>query len=226
MSRFTRRRGRCARVVAAAEAMILAVALPWLGASAAVPGRAALAEHEPHSDLALVDRVVAGTRTTTDPATDPGLAVTEAAPDEPPFTAPAPDSGLDLTAGIGAPAPAPRDRRPLWLGLGLGLGATGVAGMAVLGGGLHLERQRQQQLDAVRAAGIDLRTVDLAPLDAQGRRARVMITVGAISGPAGLLVGGALLGLALGSRPSAMSSRRASLRLLPTTGGVRISGRF
>jgi hypothetical protein len=127
-----------------------------------------------------------------------------------------------------AEARARRTRFALELGVGSGLAAIGVTGMAVLGGGLYLDRQRQQQLEGLQAAGIDPKLVDLAPLDAQGQRARAMITVGAIAGTAGLLAGGTMISLALLHRKAAAegSGTRASLRVQPTLGGIRIEGRF
>lgn len=134
----------------------------------------------------------------------------------------------DLESSLVA-APRRASSAVLPLAVGSGVAAVAVAGFGVLGGGVYLERRRQEQLEALRAAGIDPTTVDLAPLDAQGRRARTMMVVGAVSGPTGLVLGGALIGVGLHrlrTDRKAADERLSSLRLSPMRNGISLRGRF
>ncbi len=115
------------------------------------------------------------------------------------------------------------------LAVGSGVAAVGMGGFGMLGGGMYLERQRQDQLRALREAGIDPNTVDLAPLDAQGRRARAMMVVGVVSGVTGVMVGGALIGVGVHRLRSAgkdRSERLTSVVVSPSGRGLHVSGRF
>jgi len=123
--------------------------------------------------------------------------------------------------------PAPVDERRVptrasalgQLGAGVTLLGVGLAGVGVLTGGLYLQRahdREQARLDA--RPDIDPASLDLAPLDAQARRARAMIGAGTVMAAAGLALGTALT----------ITGARAHHRLTiaPTLTGATLQTRF
>ena len=137
---------------------------------------------------------------------------------------------------VDAPAPVrtPTDDRRVptrasaygQLGAGATLLGIGLAGVGVLGGGLFLQRAYDREQDRLAARpDVDPASLDLGPLEAQGRRAKTMIGAGTVMTAAGLALGTALV--ITGSRAVHRYRRaKAELAVAPTIGGAVISGRF
>lgn len=87
-------------------------------------------------------------------------------------------------------------KRVAWgqVGAGTGFLAVGIAGFGVLGGGLFLHQAREREIQRLaERPDVDPANLDLAPLEAQARRAKIMIGAGTVMSAAGLALGTALL---------------------------------
>jgi hypothetical protein len=108
--------------------------------------------------------------------------------------------------------------------VGAVLTSVGVAGLGVFIGGLAVNANRQDKLDAVRG---EEQRYDLSGLDAQGGRATGMIAAGAVVGALGLVAGAVLLGTgARDLRASRVQRRHARIQVAPTATGLLVFGRF
>lgn len=107
------------------------------------------------------------------------------------------------------------------LGAGVSLLGIGLAGVGILGGGLYLQRAYDREQARLEARpDIDPTTLDLAPLEAQARRAKAMIGAGTIMTAAGLALGTALT--ITGTR----ALHRRKLTVAPTLSGAILQTRF
>lgn len=100
--------------------------------------------------------------------------------------------------------------------------AGGVAGLSVMAGGLWLNGQANRVLD--QAEGMP--GVDLGPIEAQKKQGETMIAAGAVAGALGVVLGVTLVALGARDLKAARSERLSRVRVLPTFGGIALSGRF
>ncbi|MEZ4450220.1 MAG: hypothetical protein R3B09_12155 [Nannocystaceae bacterium] len=109
------------------------------------------------------------------------------------------------------------------------LTTIGISGLAVMGGGLYLDRAADAELARAGVKDVQSLPADLQPgIEAQYDRASTMTSVGAIAGAGGIALGVTLF--AIGVRDlkatGGLSRKRAAIQAAPTLGGIVIQGRF
>lgn len=176
-----------------------------------------------------------------EPATPPEPA-TPAEPAEPAASAepatppePAPEPALAGTVAPGREEPAVtkpasqtaaaerlRRRGRAELITGAVFMAAGLTGFGVLGAGVFIKRNADQDLEEAEG-----RTeVDLDPLYAQQKQGETMLAAGAVAGVIGMALGIALVGAGARDMKQGRAGLTSRVRVTPALGGLVISGRF